>query len=112
MLHCCDGSFYAGITSNVEARVFQHNAGADGKTSYTFRRRPVKLVFATLYYDVVQAIQFEKQLKGWSRAKKLALAQGDYELLKRLARRNGSQHADGEAQHDSATQCHPELVEG
>jgi putative endonuclease len=88
MLHCYDGSFYVGVTSNVEARVFRHNAGADGKRSYTFRRRPVKLVFATLYYDVVQAIQFQKQLKGWSRAKKLALADADYELLKRLARSN------------------------
>ena len=38
-----------------------------------------------LYYDIEQAIRFEKQLKGWSRAKKEALARGDYSELKRLA---------------------------
>jgi putative endonuclease len=90
LLHCSDGSYYAGITGNVDARIYQHNHGLDGPRSYTKRRRPVKLLFAALYFDVEQAIAFEKQVKGWSRAKKEALVRGDYSALQRLARNYAS----------------------
>jgi len=53
---------------------------------YTFKRRPVKLVFNELFTDVNQAIVFEKQVKGWRRAKKEAIIRGDWHLLPELAR--------------------------
>jgi|SRR5579884_1203011 len=85
MLLCSDGSFYIGVTSNIEHRVSKHEAG-EFTTCYTFTRRPVKLVYAEDFRDMNDAIRWEKQIKKWSRAKKAALARGDFEELRRLAK--------------------------
>lgn len=85
MVLCADGSYYIGITNNVERRVGQHNVG-EFPDSYTFTRRPVALVYATEFRDANDAIRWEKHIKKWSRAKKAALARGDFEELRRLAR--------------------------
>jgi predicted GIY-YIG superfamily endonuclease len=96
MLLCADGSYYVGVTNNVEARVAQHAEGMD-ITCYTFRRRPVRLVFAEWFSSPGEAIHAEKRLKGWSRAKKQALAQGDWELIHVLAKdRRGSASEAGD----------------
>ena len=82
MLQCADGSYYVGVTNNVEARLYQHNAGeAD---SYTWHRRPVTLVWSERT-DAESAIAMEKRIKGWSRAKKEALIRGDWHEIARLA---------------------------
>ncbi len=86
MLECRDGSFYVGVTSDVEKRIGQHHYGAF-ETCYTYARRPLKLVFATAYPRIDDAIRFEKQLKGWSRAKKRALIASDWPGIQRLASR-------------------------
>jgi putative endonuclease len=85
ILRCSDASYYVGITrTSLDDRVAQHNAGNyDG---YTARRRPVILVFAQEFERITDAIAAERQLKGWSRAKKEALIRGDYEALPKLAR--------------------------
>ncbi|MGQ3088551.1 GIY-YIG nuclease family protein, partial [Flavobacterium sp.] len=75
MLRCRDGTFYTGITNNVDIRVDQHNAGIK-PDSYTYSRRPVTLAFVQEFMDPVQAIAFEKRLKKWSKAKKEALIRG------------------------------------
>ena len=49
---------------------------------YTFNKRPVELVFCTEFNDVLQAIAFEKQVKGWSRKKKEAIIKDKWEDLK------------------------------
>jgi putative endonuclease len=85
MLLCRDGSYYIGVTNNVEARVVQHQLGLK-EDCYTFERRPVKLVFASDYLPPDQAIRLEKKIKGWSHAKKHALIRGDWDAIKRLAR--------------------------
>ena len=85
MVLCDDGSYYVGITHDVEHRVWQHNEGTDPR-SYTFTRRPVTLAHAMEFTEVDRAISWEKQIKGWSRKKKAALARGDFVELKRLAR--------------------------
>jgi predicted GIY-YIG superfamily endonuclease len=85
MLECADGSFYVGITSNIEQRIAQHAAGWDPR-AYTHTRRPVKLVHCEDFSRVDDAIRWEKQLKGWSRAKKRALIAGDWAEIRRLAR--------------------------
>ena len=72
ILECSDGSFYAGISSNIEKRLFEHQEGLK-ITSYTYRRRPVVLKWIQEFTNPEQAIAFEKQLKGWSRRQKLAL---------------------------------------
>ncbi len=84
ILECSDRSYYTGMTSNVEKRLTEHQYHRyDG---YTSRRLPVKLVFAEEFQDVQLAQQFERQIKGWTRRKKEALIQGNFEVLHDLAR--------------------------
>jgi putative endonuclease len=83
---CSDASYYTGITNDVDKRVFEHNDGID-RFCYTYTRRPVRLVYSAEFNDPMDAIRWEKQLKGWSRAKKDALIRGDWEMVRKLARR-------------------------
>ena len=80
ILRCSDGSYYVGSTrGSLEDRVEQHQAGIFG--GYTARRRPVQLLFDQEFDRITDAIAAERQLKNWSRAKKEALIQGDFEAL-------------------------------
>lgn len=85
ILLCSDQSYYTGVTNNVDKRFAEHEAGID-PTCYTFKRRPLNLMCVERFLDVNQAIAREKQIKGWRRAKKEALINGDYESLPRLAK--------------------------
>jgi putative endonuclease len=85
MLLCADRSFYVGVTNNAESRVAQHQLGTDPRC-YTFKRRPVTLVHCSDFSEVDDAIAFEKKLKGWTRAKKVAFISGNWKLLHELAR--------------------------
>ena len=92
ILQCVDGSYYTGLTNNLELRLEQHNSGTN-PASYTYRRRPVFLVFNQDFSDVNQAILFEKKIKKWSAKKKKALIDGDFDLLQILAEcRNETHH--------------------
>jgi putative endonuclease len=86
IVRCCDGSFYIGTTrSSLETRIAQHNAGTF--PGYTKSRRPVELVFSQWFDRVTDAIESERKLKGWSRAKKLAFIRGDITSLQQLSKR-------------------------
>jgi putative endonuclease len=85
ILECSDESYYVGVTNNLERRLNEHNEGLDPK-AYTYRRRPVKLLFHAEFNDVENAITLEKQLKGWRREKKLAVINGDWDKLPELAK--------------------------
>jgi putative endonuclease len=86
ILRCSDGSFYIGTTRGaLEVRVAQHNAGTFG--GYTATRRPVTLVFSQWFERITDAVENERKLKKWSRAKKEALIKSDYEALKILSAR-------------------------
>lgn len=85
IVECKDNSFYTGVTNNLETRISEHNFGID-LNSYTYDKRPVNLVFSQHFTNVLDAISAEKQIKGWSRKKKLALINSDFDLLKELAR--------------------------
>ncbi|NVM94026.1 GIY-YIG nuclease family protein [Arthrobacter wenxiniae] len=74
ILKCNDGSYYVGSTWNLERRLLQHNAGEGA--AYTRRRRPVALVWAQEHDRVDSAFAVEKQIQGWSRAKREALIEG------------------------------------
>ena len=69
IVQCKDGFYYTGITNSIEKRIDQHNEGKD-IFSFTYKRRMVALKYFERFTDVKQAIAREKQLKGWSRARK------------------------------------------
>lgn len=86
ILHCGDDSYYTGVTNSLERRIEEH-VGGYSELSYTHNRQPVKLVYSEIFQWVEDAIKREKQIKGWTRAKKEALIKGDFELLKILAKK-------------------------
>lgn len=81
IVKCRDDSYYTGITNDIERRLQEHNYG-DAPDSYTAIRRPVKLVFCETFLDFQIAEQWEKKIKGWSRRKKEALIESNWEKLK------------------------------
>ena len=84
ILKCCDDTYYTGITNNLEKRFQEHEQGIN-RNCYTHTRRPLRIVFYEIFENALSAIAFEKKLKGWSRQKKKALINGDYESLPKLA---------------------------
>ena len=84
ILECADSSYYIGVTNNIERRFNEHEEEIN-KNCYTVNRRPLKLVFCTNFNDPTQAIAFEKQIKGWTRKKKQALINKNWEGLKQLS---------------------------
>jgi putative endonuclease len=85
IVRCADGSYYTGTTrASLELRIAQHNDGTFG--GHTSTRRPVVLVYHQEFDRVTDAIAAERQVKGWTRAKKDALIRGDFDALRALAR--------------------------
>ena len=84
ILECSDSAYYTGVTNDLEIRLMQHQEGVNEK-AFTFKRRPVKLVFHERFTDINMAIAFEKQVKGWRREKKLALINGEWDKLPELS---------------------------
>ncbi|WP_461789631.1 GIY-YIG nuclease family protein [Pedobacter sp.] len=84
ILECADNSYYVGVTNDLETRIEQHNSGYNVK-AYTFTRRPVVLKYYQRFTLIEQAIEFEKQIKGWSRKKKQALFAENWDEIKRLS---------------------------
>ena len=85
MLRCADDSYYVGCTTDLDGRLGHHIAGTHG--GYTAARRPVQLVWADEFQTIHDAIDAERRIKGWSRAKKEALIRGDGDAIQRLASR-------------------------
>ncbi|MBK7630463.1 MAG: GIY-YIG nuclease family protein [Ignavibacteriales bacterium] len=71
IVRCSDGSYYTGVTSNLEKRIAEHNSGLI--KGYTSKRLPLELVYSNRFNNVSDAIRSEKQIKGWRRDKKEAL---------------------------------------
>ena len=84
LLRCSDGTYYAGHTDNLEARLWQHQQGLG--CDWTSRRRPVELVWCDTAPTREEAQAFELRIKGWTRAKKDALITGVWNEIGRLAR--------------------------
>ena len=92
---CRDGSFYVGSTrGSLERRLVAHNTGHYG--GYTSSRLPVELVFSQHFDRITDAIAAERQVKGWSRAKKQALIDGDFNRLVLLAKSRRPKDPHGE----------------
>ena len=88
MLHCRGGYFYIGHTDDLERRMAQHITGA--LPGFTADHLPVELVWSQDFPTRYEAQVAEKKLKGWSRAKKLALIRGDWGRVSALAKKKDS----------------------
>ncbi len=92
IVECSDSSYYTGVTSNLDSRIVKHQTGEYG--GYTSTRLPVKLVWNEYFLDDPdQAIYWEKKIKGWSRRKKKALIDGDWDSLVHFSK-NYTQHGN------------------
>ena len=102
MVRCADGSYYVGSTIDLERRLWEHNEGLG--SSYTRRpgRRPVTLVWSHEYARIEDAFAFEKQLQGWSRAKREALIAGEYDALPALAKKNFTKRRNEDGSEDES----------
>ena len=85
ILRCADRSFYVGHTSDPEARKRAHDDGM--ASNHTAKRRPLELVYIEAFASLADAMDRERQLKRWSRAKKEALIAGETSALQALSKR-------------------------
>jgi len=92
ILKCADESFYTGSTKDLERRLAQHQNGEGA--NYTRKRLPVKLVYTEEYERIDAAFYREKQVQGWSRAKKEALMSKQAETLKERSECGNNSHSD------------------
>ena len=86
ILECADDTFYTGSTKYLNKRLEQHQSG--NGANYTKNRLPVKLLYVEEYSRIDVAFYREKQIQGWCRKKKLALINGEYNLLKSLSKKS------------------------
>ena len=116
MLHCRGGAYYVGHTDNLDHRIAQHQSGAIA--SYTADHLPVTLVWSQDFATRYEAKEAERRIKGWSRAKKMALIRGDWDRISTLAKgKNGPANTvilstDVQHANPSPHPARPELVEG
>ena len=84
ILKCANGKYYVGSTTDLEKRIQQHQQG-EGGAMFTKGHLPVELVYFEKYERIDEAFNRERQVHGWSRAKKEALIRGDFEVLRLLS---------------------------
>ncbi|MDD5114467.1 MAG: GIY-YIG nuclease family protein [Methylobacter sp.] len=113
ILQCADESYYTGHTDNLEKRIAEHHAGAI-TSCYTYKRRPLQLLYSQDFPTREEALASEQQIKGWNRKKKEAMMRRDWAEVSRLAK-SKSTNSSTENQPDYSevpTTVRPELVEG
>ena len=76
ILRCGDGTFYTGITTDVDRRLALHQSGRGAK--YTRGRGPLTVVYREECGDKSAALKRELQVKALSREEKLALIEGRF----------------------------------
>jgi putative endonuclease len=74
---------YIGITRHLAVRIAQHKAGGHG--AFTAKYKVFRLVYFDRFHSPSAAIAREKQLKGWIRAKKIALIERENSTWEDLA---------------------------
>jgi len=83
ILECSDGTFYTGSTIDLDKRIQQYQNGLGA--NHTKKRLPVKLIYFEKFPGVEEAFKREKQIQGWSRNKKIALIEENYENLSKFS---------------------------
>lgn len=84
ILKCCNGQYYTGSTNDLERRLVQHQNGEGA--NFTKKHLPVELVYYEEFQRIDEAFYREKQVQGWSRKKKEALINGEYDKLPDLSK--------------------------
>ena len=84
ILKCSDDSFYVGITNDLEMRFEQHTQGIV-RSCYTFLEDKLKSCLMSYLMITYLRLLFEKKLKGWSKKKKQALIDSNWDKLKVLS---------------------------
>jgi predicted GIY-YIG superfamily endonuclease len=115
ILRCSDGRFYTGHSDDLERRIAQHQAG--GYCDFTARRRPVEVAWTQEFPTRIEALEAERRIKGWSRAKKEAMIAGDWARVSELSVSYAARASTGSArtaESDIAPSLpiRPEPVEG
>lgn len=72
IVKCKGGTYYTGITNDLEKRIGAHNTGCGAK--YLRGKTPVKLVYAKKYRNYKLAADEERRIKTLTHAEKKALA--------------------------------------
>jgi putative endonuclease len=75
LLRCRGNSLYAGVTTDLEARLKKHNEGTGAK--YTSSRRPVELVYSEKCDGSSEAKKREAEVKSWPKSRKESLVRGE-----------------------------------
>jgi putative endonuclease len=78
---------YTGVTSDLAKRLYQHRGGQG--SSFARKYRAWKLAYYEVHEDILQAIAREKQIKSWSRSKKVGLIEGMNPEWRDLAKESG-----------------------
>ncbi len=84
---CADGSYYTGHTDDLDRRVAEHHDG-HFRNCYTFRKRPLELVWSENFQTRLDALEAERKIKSWSKGKKAGLVRGDFAAIQRLAKKD------------------------
>ena len=87
ILQCSDGSFYTGVTNDLERRLKMHQAGKASR--YTRTRGPVEMLYSETCGDRSSALIRECEVKEWPRAKKEGLINQQEQISKTGAKRKG-----------------------
>lgn len=101
---CNDDSYYTGLTDDLMRRFEEHVKG-QYEACYTFKKRPLILKYYETIPFLKDAVERERQIKGWSKAKKKALIEGNFHMLQLLSQCNNLSHhkyKDLEKGHDYA----------
>ena len=113
ILLCNDGSYYTGSTNDLERRMAEHFSGQGA--NHTKKHPPVKLLYYEEFQRIDEAFYREKQVQGWSRKKKEALINGQYDKLPELSKCYSKKEADTvaelvEATEDKVVECERNAV--
>jgi predicted GIY-YIG superfamily endonuclease len=100
ILECADGSYYTGSTVDLEMRMAQHQTGYF--KGYTSSRLPVELIWHQEFPSEHDAFVCERQIKGWTRAKKEALIRGDFAAIHEIVKAERKQREVRTARRDDS----------
>lgn len=91
MLECSNGKYYTGSTIDIDQRLTDHQNGLGA--NFTRKYLPFKLVYIETFERIDWAFNREKQIQGWTRKKKKALIESDFNSLRNLSECQNQSHA-------------------
>ena len=90
ILRCSNDQYYTGSTTDLEKRLAEHQNGEGA--NFTKKHLPFELVYYEVFERIDEAFRKEKQIQGWSRKKKEALINREYEKLQVLSECKNETH--------------------